>query len=516
MTKNKVSVIAFLFLIFGYCHFNNIYALDYENQSSEIGSANEQGFIYYEDNQWYYIKDGIVQSDYTGLVQHTDGNWYYVEHGVINWNYTGLTEYYGTTYYVVNGYLDWDSNGLFDIDGQQYYIQNGVLQEQTGLFDIHEQWYYIKEGIVQSDYTGLVQHTDGNWYYVEHGVINWNYQGLVNYNNSWYYVENGSINWNYTGLTYYYGTWYYVEKGILNWNYTGLLMHSDNNLYYVKDGKIDWDYVGVLQFNGLTYHVQNGIAYRGLSVINGLTYYFDLSTGNMVTSDYVTIGETAYYFDSQGRMSASPIYKGIDVSRWQYDIDWKKVKASGIDYVMIKAAGTYIGTNEFYQDSYFDKNIKGAYEAGLKIGVYYYSCADNQEEAIAEAQFLLSILEPYKNMITFPVTIDIEEKTHYPDDVSDPNYKTKDEISRIILAFTNTVKNEGYIPAVYASKSFFVNKINMDMINGIDLWCAQWRNDVNDGCTLNYNFQSWQYTSNGTVDGISGIVDMDYCYKYYE
>lgn len=87
------------------------------------------------------------------------------------------------------------------------------------------------------------------------------------------------------------------------------------------------------------------------------------------------------------------------------------------------------------------KNIEGAYKQGLKVGVYFYTCADTPQEAIEEANYLIKLLEPYKDKICFPIAFDIEDPTHYPGDKNNNNYKTKEEVSNIILAFTDTIKN---------------------------------------------------------------------------
>lgn len=184
------------------------------------------------------------------------------------------------------------------------------------------------------------------------------------------------------------------------------------------------------------------MVYTGLHVIDGLTYYFNPETGYKVKNSYVSLDEGKYYFDSQGRRTESPIYVGIDVSHWQERIDWNKVKNDklSIDYAIIKVAGRGTKTGELYYDDYYKKNIEGAYNAGLKIGVYFYTCADNPQEAIEEANYLIELLKPYKNKITFPVAFDIEDPNHYPSNKNDSNYKNKQEVSRIIMAFIKYYK----------------------------------------------------------------------------
>jgi len=190
---------------------------------------------------------------------------------------------------------------------------------------------------------------------------------------------------------------------------------------------------------------------------------------------------------------------GIDVSEYQKIIDWKKVKASGIDFAMIR---TGYGINIQSQiDSCFYTNIKGAQAAGIKCGVYHYSYAKSVQEATQEANFMLSIIKGYK--LDYPVTFDLEDKSL--------TGLSKRILTDVSIAFCNTVKQAGYYPCIYTNPNWLQNYLYIDELKDYDLWLAQWT----DKPTTKYKYDMWQYSDSGVVDGINGKVDMDISYKDY-
>lgn len=193
--------------------------------------------------------------------------------------------------------------------------------------------------------------------------------------------------------------------------------------------------------------------------------------------------------------------KGIDVSRWQGDINWTNVKNSGINFVMIKAAsGSNKGT--YSLDPKFKVNIVGAYNAGLKVGVYLYSYAQTVIGVLGEAKFFVEQLAPYKKYITLPVAYDIEDSTQA--------YLGKTVLTEMARTFCNHIRSSGFIPMVYASKSWFETYLDTKII-GADVWLAQWGSKP----TWGGKFTMWQYSEKGSVPGISGDVDMNIGYVDY-
>lgn len=202
------------------------------------------------------------------------------------------------------------------------------------------------------------------------------------------------------------------------------------------------------------------------------------------------------------------IYFGIDVSKHQGEINWSEVKNSGVEFAMIRTG--YRGYTEggIYEDVQFSNNIKGAYQNGIKVGLYFYSSAINETEAIEEAKFVLNLIKKYgvENYVTYPITIDIE------DFEGTRNYSLSvQERTNIVKAFCNTIKNEGYKPMLYSYTYFLENKLDMNQLNSYDTWIADYYG--NTWYTRDYTI--WQYTDKGSINGINGNVDLNYCYKKY-
>ncbi|MBP3568002.1 MAG: glycoside hydrolase family 25 protein [Lachnospiraceae bacterium] len=198
---------------------------------------------------------------------------------------------------------------------------------------------------------------------------------------------------------------------------------------------------------------------------------------------------------------------GIDVSKWQYDINWKKVKAAGVDYAIIRLG--YRGTaaeGNCAMDPYFEQNIKGALNAGLQVGVYYFTQAITVEEAIEEANIVIDALKGYN--ITFPVVYD----TEYRED-GRANDLSNAERTACAKAFCETILAAGYTPVVYSSTNWAVLDLNLEGLTNFDLWYAYYGTPEN--LYLPYGFTMWQYTDSGKVDGISTNVDLNICFIDY-
>lgn len=189
-------------------------------------------------------------------------------------------------------------------------------------------------------------------------------------------------------------------------------------------------------------------------------------------------------------------FNGIDVSKYQGNIDWAKVKQSGIEFAMIRVgSSTNIDVN-------FVNNIKGASAQGIKCGCYLYSYATNVSQANDEADFVIKTIKPYN--IIYPVAFDIEDSVQ--------SNLTKAQITDIIVAFCSKIKAAGYIPAIYSSLSWFNTKFDLSRIATYDKWIAAWRSTPP---TFEGGYAIWQNSDSGNVLGISGSVDTDISYKDY-
>ncbi|MBP1561304.1 MAG: glycoside hydrolase family 25 protein [Oscillospiraceae bacterium] len=200
---------------------------------------------------------------------------------------------------------------------------------------------------------------------------------------------------------------------------------------------------------------------------------------------------------------------GIDVSYHQGDIDWERVAADGIDFVMLRLGYRGYESGALNVDGRFHEYAKGASDAGLDIGVYFYSQALNTEEAIEEANFVMENIRGYD--ITFPVVFDWEV-------VEDAAARTNDiepfTVTECAAAFCDTVSDGGYTPMVYGSGKYALFKLNMSKLANYDFWFAEYK-DGHTEPNFPYNYTIWQYASDGTVDGIEGDVDLNICFADY-
>ena len=193
--------------------------------------------------------------------------------------------------------------------------------------------------------------------------------------------------------------------------------------------------------------------------------------------------------------------KGIDVSQWQGNIDWQKVKGAGVQFAMLRAG---YGRNNL--DTKFHRNAQGAAAAGIPVGLYWFSYALNVEIARKEAQYAVELAKKYK--ITWPIAYDLEYDTvSYA--VKNGVTITKSLATQMAIAFCEEIKRLGYIPMVYTNLDYLNRYFDRSKLP-YDLWYAQY------GSTASVSDKEiWQYSSKGSVPGIAGNVDMNHGYKDY-
>lgn len=198
---------------------------------------------------------------------------------------------------------------------------------------------------------------------------------------------------------------------------------------------------------------------------------------------------------------------GIDVSRWQLDVDWKQVKDSGVEFVIIKCAGRNESDGSLYEDPKFQTNIKGALAQGLKVGVYFFTQAITEEEAIEEADYLITRILPYK--ISMPVVTDFEWHTQESRLKNSGN--TKEDNTRVQMAFLDRIKARGYQACLYGNSYWLEKYIDgMEISKKHRIWIASYSNKPNEYYKGIYDM--FQYTSDGSVPGINARVDLDIWY----
>lgn len=221
---------------------------------------------------------------------------------------------------------------------------------------------------------------------------------------------------------------------------------------------------------------------------------------------------TGKTYTHQARFNNLIVLNGIDVSEWQgKNIDWNKVKAAGIDYAFIRVGYRGYGSSgtlsEATKDAYYDINMKNAAAAGIKVGIYIFSQAITKTEAVEEANYILNHIGNYD--VSMPLIMDYEYATSNGGRLYNAKL-SKAKATEICLAFCDTISQAGYTPMVYANKSMLENQLNAASITakGYRTWLANYTTNT----TYLGDFDFWQYSSEGKVNGISGNVDMNFYY----
>ena len=269
-----------------------------------------------------------------------------------------------------------------------------------------------------------------------------------------------------------------------------------NQLYYRENGEYKpataADYYKYAQFFRRKSNGQ--YRYTGWQNIDGKRYYFD-KNGVPVTGEQVIQG-MKYVFNADGSLQVNGIM-GIDVSKHNGNIDWNAVKNAGVNFVIIRCGYRGSATGVLVEDQRFKSNIQGAAAAGLKVGIYFFSQAVNEIEAVEEASMTIDLIRRYS--ITYPVYMDVEEANGRADKL-DAAART-----RVIRAFCETVRASGYTAGVYASKSWLAEEMNAGELSNYKIWLAQY------AATPSYGgrYEMWQYSRRGQISGIPEKVDLN-------
>ena len=202
--------------------------------------------------------------------------------------------------------------------------------------------------------------------------------------------------------------------------------------------------------------------------------------------------------------------KGIDVSSYQGKIDWKSVKESGIDFAMIRVGYRGWGTGKIVYDKNYEYNIENAIKNGIECGVYFYSQAINEQEAIEEADFIVDAVKKYN--LKYPIAIDSEYAT--TGRIGRADNLSVEVRTKVCRAFSDRIAQRGYKPMIYASKFWLYDNLDISKLQSIEIWLAHYVNGAPERRTdYKGQYSIWQYTSQGYVSGIEGYVDLDIIFE---
>lgn len=237
-------------------------------------------------------------------------------------------------------------------------------------------------------------------------------------------------------------------------------------------------------------------------VVSGGTFHFVPIKENLKKNTYsgsnLTVLEDGTY--SYALEDGTYAKKGIDVSKHQGKIDWKKVAEDGVEFAFIRGGLRGYGTGEVVADAQFEANIKGAMKNGIAVGVYFFSQAITEEEAREEAAFVLDMVAPYD--IELPIVIDVEKVS---DSGARMNQISVEQRTKNTVAFCEAIREKGYTPMVYHNMEMGALMIDLEALEDYDKWFAYYNPDM----YYPYDYKVWQYSESGKVNGISGKVDLN-------
>lgn len=201
-------------------------------------------------------------------------------------------------------------------------------------------------------------------------------------------------------------------------------------------------------------------------------------------------------------------YVGVDISKHTGKVNFSSLKAAGVDYVMIRLGSRGYSTGQITLDENFKENIEGAIEAQIDVGIYFYSQAISQDEAVQEANFVAQNLEPYRAHIKYPVAFNMGFVSN---DKSRIEGLSREDKTAVSISFLDAVRASGYVPMVYGDKEWLLKEVDLTKLQDYDVWLSQ-EEEIPD---YPYRYAMWQYNTDGVLNGIDGGADLNICFVSY-
>ena len=244
-------------------------------------------------------------------------------------------------------------------------------------------------------------------------------------------------------------------------------------------------------------------------LVSGGKYHFlpirnDLKQHDYVQENLQILENGRYEYVEDGQVVS---HMGIDVSKYQGDIDWEKVAAEGVEFAFLRVGLRGYGSGKIVEDDSFETNIQGALRNGIKVGVYFFSQATTEEEAIEEANFVLDKIAPYQ--VECPVVFDVEKVS---DSTARMNQLTPQERTNVTIAFLDTIEAAGYRSMFYHNMETALLLLELDRLEDYDRWFAYYGEEL----YYPYQYSVWQYTDQGRIDGIDADVDLNIAFGMWQ
>ena len=246
-------------------------------------------------------------------------------------------------------------------------------------------------------------------------------------------------------------------------------------------------------------HVE--IVYRdGSSEWLAINPYWKKNTYDFV--NLVSKNDLLHYYSDGKQVS----YLGVDLSKYQKSVDFAAIQSEGIDFCMLRVGSRGYETGSIQEDEKFQEFLAGAEAVGMPVGLYFFSQAVTEAEAIEEANFVISKIGEHK--ISYPIAFDME---FIENDSSRIETLTRNEKTNIALAFLQRIEEAGYTGMLYGNKEWLLKRIDLTKFEQYDIWLTQ-EDDIPD---YPYTYSMWQYTRQGEVYGIEGYVDLNISFIDY-
>ena len=248
----------------------------------------------------------------------------------------------------------------------------------------------------------------------------------------------------------------------------------------------------------------------------GMRLVEDIYAGELIIPDFdipeLKYDRKGFSTGEDGITRYKDAVMGVDVSEFQGEVDWYAVKAAGVEFAIIRVGYRGMTQGLLTEDSHFAENFQNSGSAGLKRGVYFFSQAVTEQEAVAEADFVIEKLAGEK--LEYPIVFDWEPPVP-SEELPESSLRAHDctgvDVTKCAAAFCKRVKEAGYIPCVYFNKHQAYNFYDLEKLKDYDFWYAEY----NPLPAIVYNFRTWQYSDAGNIPGIETTVDLDICMEPY-
>lgn len=519
-----------------------------------------------ENGIYFYYENGVKNTNYTGLYVQDNIKWYVIG-GKVDFSYTGKYTDSENIYYIENNKVSNDTKLVY-LDDWRMVVDGKIVYDYTGIGKNGNGYWYLEKGEISYKYNGTWYDENENAFIIENNrvqaIVKKDTTGLIVIDKEWRMVKNGVVDYNYTGIGEKNNEKWYLENGKITYTYNGEYKEEDGIVYNVINSLVS----GIISRPGfestmvveqperLNKYISDSLIVSGWALssnkndkiliyvdgiycgeasrrnrddilekyINGEYggnecnlqpgFYFDLSIKRLsVGTHIVTIvniaddGETIIQSrDVLINITALTKSWGIDVSEHQGKINWEAVKNSGVTFAILRVGYYLESSGRTVIDKYFYENYEACKRLGIAVGGYFYSYAFNGTEGEHEANSCLSVIKG--KVFELPVFIDVEDRI-IKNAVADGR-TTVENVTNASVSFCEKLINAGYQAGVYASRNFFYDYFNIPLIEKYSIWVAHYTDNQTD---YNRKYDFWQSSSNGSVPGINGRVDMDWFYQ---